>query len=96
MRCLFLLLILYLHSDYYGYFTPIREYMPQNCSSDVQAVIAYLDQIYAENDMAAMQSLKDAFGLGSLSHIDDFAAARKCLVYLLGNLILTRRKWSAI
>ncbi|KAF8552214.1 hypothetical protein OG21DRAFT_1465999 [Imleria badia] len=62
-------------TDYYSYFTPIREYMPKNCSSDVQAVIAYLDQIYAENNTAAIQSLKEAFGLGSLSHIDDFAAA---------------------
>ncbi|KAN0088726.1 Peptidase S28 [Tylopilus felleus] len=62
-------------TDYYGYFTPIREYMPQNCSSDVQAVIAYLDQIYTENNTAAMQNLKEAFGLGGLSHIDDFAAA---------------------
>ena len=51
--------------------------MPQNCSSDVQAVIAYLDQIYAENNTAAIQTLKEAFGLGDLSHIDDFAAARK-------------------
>ena len=73
-----------LRSDYYGYFTPIREYMPQNCSSDVQAVIAYLDQLYDENDTDAMQSLKEAFGLGGLSHIDDFASARKSLVYLLG------------
>jgi pimeloyl-ACP methyl ester carboxylesterase len=62
-------------TDYYSYFTPIREYMPQNCSSDVQAVIAYLDQLYAENNTAAMQSLKEAFGLGGLSHIDDFASA---------------------
>ena len=29
---------------------PIREYMPQSCSSDVQAVSAYLDQHYAENN----------------------------------------------
>lgn len=67
----------HLRSDYFGYFTPIREYMPQNCSSDVQAVIAYLDQIHSDNNTCAMQSLKEAFGLGGLSHIDDFAAARK-------------------
>jgi hypothetical protein len=60
--------------------------MPQNCSSDVQAVIAYLDQLYAENDTVSIQSLKEAFGLGSLSHIDDFASARKSLVYLLGTV----------
>lgn len=81
-------------SDYYGYFTPIREYMPQNCSLDVQAVIAYLDQIYTENNTAAMQSLKEAFGLGSLSHIDDFAAARKS-PSSRDALILTKRRSSA-
>jgi len=64
-------------TDFYAYFTPIREYMPQNCSSDVQTVFAYLDQINAENDTVAVQSLKEAFGLGGLSHIDDFAAALK-------------------
>ncbi|EGN95063.1 hypothetical protein SERLA73DRAFT_187354 [Serpula lacrymans var. lacrymans S7.3] len=62
-------------TDYYGYFTPIREYMPQNCSADVEAVIAYLDQSYANNDTAAIDSLKSAFGLSGLSHIDDFASA---------------------
>ena len=56
--------------------------MPKNCSSDVQAVIAYLDQIYAENNTAAIQSLKEAFGLGGLSHVDDFAAARQSPIHL--------------
>ena len=70
--------------------------MPQNCSSDVQAVIAYLDQLYDENDTDGMQSLKEAFGLGNLSHIDDFASARKSLVYLLGTeLILIKYQSSA-
>ena len=70
--------------------------MPQNCSSDVQAVIAYLDQIYAANDTDAIQSLKEAFGVGKLWHIDDFASARKSLVYLLGTgLILTQCQSSA-
>ena len=69
--------------------------MPQNCASDIQAVIAYLDQNYAENNTVALQNLKDAFGLGSLSHIDDFAAARKSLVYLLEPKLITMRKYSA-
>lgn len=51
--------------------------MPKNCSSDVQRVIAYLDLLYAENDTGKLQELKTAFGLGGLSHIDDFAGARK-------------------
>ncbi|KAG2357277.1 serine carboxypeptidase S28-domain-containing protein [Suillus spraguei] len=62
-------------TDYYGYFTPIREYMPQNCSSDVQAVIAYLDGMYLANDTTGIQTLKEAFDLGDVVHVDDFASA---------------------
>jgi len=51
--------------------------MPQNCSSDVEAVIAYLDGMYAVNDTAGIQTLKEAFGLGGLGHVDDFAYARE-------------------
>ena len=51
--------------------------MPQNCSSDVEAVIAYLDGMYANNDTTGIQTLKEAFGLGDLVHTDDFAAARE-------------------
>ncbi|KAG1828837.1 serine carboxypeptidase S28-domain-containing protein [Suillus variegatus] len=62
-------------TDYYGYFTPIREYMPQNCSSDIEAVIAYLDGMYVANNIAGIQTLKEAFGLGDVVHVDDFASA---------------------
>jgi hypothetical protein len=48
--------------------------MPQNCSSDVQAVIAHLDQMYAANDIAGIQTLQEAFALGSLDHVGDFAS----------------------
>jgi len=51
--------------------------MPQNCSSDVEAVIAYLDGMYANNDTTGIQTLKETFGLGDLVHTDDFAAARE-------------------
>ncbi|KAG1734459.1 peptidase S28 [Suillus paluster] len=62
-------------TDYYAYFTPIRDYMPRNCSSDVEAVIAHLDRMYVVNDTAGIQTLKEAFGLGGLVHVDDFAYA---------------------
>ncbi|KAG0694878.1 peptidase S28 [Suillus ampliporus] len=62
-------------TDYYSYFTPIRDYMPQNCSSDVEAVIAHLDDMYAANDTAGIQTLKEAFGVGDVVHVDDFATA---------------------
>ncbi|KAG2748644.1 hypothetical protein P692DRAFT_20833323 [Suillus brevipes Sb2] len=64
-------------TDYYDYFIPIREYMPQNCSSDVQAVIAYLDKMHAANDTAGIQTLQEAFALGALDHVGDFATARE-------------------
>ena len=51
--------------------------MPQNCSSDVEAVIAYLDGMYANNDTTGIQTLKESFGLGDIIHIDDFATARE-------------------
>ncbi|KAG1787150.1 serine carboxypeptidase S28-domain-containing protein [Suillus plorans] len=64
-------------TDYYEYFTPVREYMPQNCSSDVEAVIAHLDELYIANDTAGIQTLKEAFGLGDVVHVDDFATAKQ-------------------
>jgi hypothetical protein len=71
------------HSDYYEYFTPIREYMPQNCSSDVQAVIAHLDKMYAADDTAGIQTLQEAFALGSLDHVGDFATARESYLHFV-------------
>jgi hypothetical protein len=51
--------------------------MPQNCSSDVEAVISYLDDMYAVGDIAGIQTLKETFGLGDIVHVGDFAAARE-------------------
>ncbi|KAG1891883.1 peptidase S28 [Suillus fuscotomentosus] len=62
-------------TDYYDYFTPIRNHMPQNCSSDVEAVIFYLDYMYAVGDTAGIQTLKEAFGLGDVVRVEDFATA---------------------
>jgi hypothetical protein len=56
--------------------------MPQNCSSDVQAVIAHLDQMYAANDKVGIQTLQEAFSLGSLDHVGDFATARESYLHL--------------
>ncbi|OJA10423.1 hypothetical protein AZE42_08964 [Rhizopogon vesiculosus] len=46
-----------------------------NCSSDIETVFAYLDRMYAVNDTAGIQTLKEVFGLGDLGHVDDFAMA---------------------
>ena len=50
--------------------------MPKNCSADVQAVVAYLDGLYAANDIDKIQMLKETFDLGTLQ-TDDFAWACK-------------------
>ena len=51
--------------------------MPQNCSADVQAVIAHVDDVIAGNNTTAIQALKASFGMGDVTHLDDFAGARK-------------------
>ena len=63
-------------SDFWGYFEPIRQNMPANCSADVQAVIAHVDSVLLSNNTADITNLKTMFGLQGLSHNDDFAAAR--------------------
>ncbi|KAH7916581.1 peptidase S28 [Hygrophoropsis aurantiaca] len=62
-------------TNFYDLFTPIREYMPKNCSADVEAVIGYLDTMHASNNKTALQSLQTTFGLENLTHIEDFASA---------------------
>lgn len=61
--------------NYWRYFEPIRENMAQNCSSDVQAVVSYVDKVLTSSDAEAIQSLKVSFGLGNVTHPDDFAGA---------------------
>ena len=62
--------------------------MPANCSADVQAVIAHVDEVLSGQNTTAISQLKDLFGLSGLSHSDDFASARKShsLVFGLRNL----------
>ncbi|TDL29923.1 peptidase S28 [Rickenella mellea] len=62
-------------TPFWQYFDPIRQFMPQNCSADVQAVTAYVDQVLNGNSTTAITQLKSVFGLSGLSHSDDFAGA---------------------
>ncbi|KAI0938023.1 hypothetical protein AcV7_003333 [Taiwanofungus camphoratus] len=61
-------------TDYWGYFEPIRQYMPQNCSSDVEAVITYIDATFMSGNTEQIQSIFTLFNM-SLSHLDDWAGA---------------------
>lgn len=46
--------------------------MPQNCSTDVNKVIDYMDGVLQSNDSDAKTALKAKFGLEGLAHDDDF------------------------
>ena len=50
--------------------------MPQNCSADVQAVIAHFDAVADDPD--AFNALKAQFGMADIEHADDATGARAC------------------
>jgi hypothetical protein len=61
--------------DFWRYFSPVQHGMPKNCSTDVSKVIEHADDILKTGTPEAKRALKDKFGLGSIVHDDDFAAA---------------------
>ena len=63
------------HSDFWTYFEPIRQNMPVNCSADVAAVIAYVDETFSGENTTAIDELKATFGLSDVTHLDDAAGA---------------------
>jgi len=50
--------------------------MPNNCSADVEAVIAHIDKVFTSKNETAIQAIKDSFGMGDMTHLDDVAGAR--------------------
>ena len=70
-------------TDFWAYFEPIRQFMPQNCSSDVQAVINYVDGVFTNGTQEDIQKVLDNFGLGVMSHLDDAVGACKSFIFLL-------------
>ncbi|KAF7792825.1 hypothetical protein EIP86_003925 [Pleurotus ostreatoroseus] len=61
--------------DFWAYFEPIRQFMPQNCSADIQAVIAHVDQVFTNGTSSDIEDLKEQFNLQTLQHLDDAAGA---------------------
>ncbi|KAK3117727.1 hypothetical protein LTR53_000656 [Teratosphaeriaceae sp. CCFEE 6253] len=62
-------------SDYWGYFLPVQQGMPQNCSTDVNLVIEYMDGVLGNGTAEEVGALKGMFGLQNVTHDDDFMAA---------------------
>lgn len=54
-------------------YAPIQKYAPQDCVTSINNIIDKMDYLVSTNNTAAIQQLKDIFGLGSLSDIRDFA-----------------------
>ncbi|KAJ7284199.1 serine carboxypeptidase S28-domain-containing protein [Mycena rebaudengoi] len=75
--------------DFWQYFEPERLNMPANCSADVQAVIAHIDQVFSGNDKKAIQSIKTSFGMGEVTHLDDVAGALRNNMWDWQSLSLT-------
>jgi hypothetical protein len=50
--------------------------MPSNCSADIQVVISHIDTAFTGKNITAIQSIKENFGLGNMTHLDDVAGAR--------------------
>ncbi|KAI0065742.1 peptidase S28 [Artomyces pyxidatus] len=61
--------------DFWAYFEPIRQFMPANCSADVQAAITYIDGVINSKNATALHALQSSFGMGNVSHVDDFAGS---------------------
>jgi hypothetical protein len=49
--------------------------MPKNCSTDVQAVIGYVDNVFSKKNQTEINRVKNLFGLDLLTHLDDVAGA---------------------
>ena len=62
-------------SDFWGYFDVIRQSMPQNCSADIQAVIAHVDQVFTSGTTSQINALKANWGMQEVTHLDDVAGA---------------------
>ncbi|VDC02128.1 unnamed protein product [Peniophora sp. CBMAI 1063] len=65
--------------DYWQFFDIIRTYMPSNCSSDVQALIAHFDAVADDPEAAA--ALKAQFGMEDVEHYDDVTVTLKNPLY---------------
>ncbi len=75
--------------NFWQYFEPIRLNMPVNCSSDVQAVIAYVDAVFDSGSEVAINDVKERFGMGNGTYVGDVASARMSIVFHVCALLMT-------
>jgi hypothetical protein len=56
--------------------------MPKNCSADVEAVIAHVDDVFINGADATIAALKSNWGMGNVTHLDDVAGALYAPLFL--------------
>lgn len=61
--------------EYPGWYNPILKYGPSDCISRLVGIIDKIDEVIDSGDQAAIQEVKEVFGLGPVSDIRDFAQA---------------------
>ncbi|EJD52012.1 hypothetical protein AURDEDRAFT_142833 [Auricularia subglabra TFB-10046 SS5] len=62
-------------TNFWGYFEPIRQHGPKNCTADIIKVISHVDKVFTSGSPAEIQALKENWGMGSVTHLDDVAGA---------------------
>ncbi|KAI0065740.1 peptidase S28 [Artomyces pyxidatus] len=62
-------------TNFWAYFEPVRQYMPKNCSSDVEAVVAHFDRVLTSGNNTAIAELKHLYGMDDVVHADDVSGA---------------------
>ncbi|CAK5262521.1 unnamed protein product [Mycena citricolor] len=61
--------------DFWQYFEPSRQYMAPNCSADIVAAISHIDKVFTGSNTTAIQAIKNTFGMGAMTHLDDLVSA---------------------
>ncbi|EUC29559.1 hypothetical protein COCCADRAFT_106222 [Bipolaris zeicola 26-R-13] len=60
--------------EYPNWYKPLMKFGPSDCISRIISIIDKMDALIESGNTAAIQQLKDIFGLGSLSSLQDFAS----------------------
>jgi pimeloyl-ACP methyl ester carboxylesterase len=56
--------------DFWSYFVPVAEMLQPNCSSDIRAVVQYVDYVFGQGNQEDIATLKARFGLEGLDAAD--------------------------
>ncbi|KAK1999076.1 serine carboxypeptidase S28 [Colletotrichum falcatum] len=59
--------------DFWQFFTPIEQALPQNCSKDIKLVIKQVDHVLDNGTAQEIDAMKQKFGLDTLGDNADFA-----------------------